>query len=113
MCERRDAWVTSRTSMPVHQHAALEGVVEARDEVDEAGLAGAAAADEGDGLARLGVDDDVLEHDVAGLVAEGDMLQVHAALDLVRVRWHPACPRPPAPRPVIWKMRAREARARL
>ena len=70
----------------VDQDAALERVVEARDEVDQAGLAGAAAADQGDGLAGLGADRDVLEDDVAGLVAEGDMLQVDAALDVARVR---------------------------
>ena len=44
------------------RHAALRRVVEARDQVDQAGLARTGSAQDGHRLARLGHQVDVLEH---------------------------------------------------
>ena len=38
---------------PVHEHRALRHIVEARDQVDQRGLAGAGLSDQGDDLVRL------------------------------------------------------------
>ena len=65
---------------PVQQHLAAGDVVEAGDQVDEAGLAHAGAAHDGDGLAGPGHKVDVVEHVVAaapGLVLEVHMAELH------------------------------------
>ena len=51
ICARSDASVTSRMSRPSIRIAPRGHVVEARQQVDERGLAGAAAADDGHHLA--------------------------------------------------------------
>ncbi len=71
--------------VPVQQHAPLGRVHEARDEVDQGGLAGAGAADDRDGLPCAGGEGDVLEHGSLGAgIGEGDVLegQLDRALDL-------------------------------
>ncbi len=65
----------------VDQHRAAVDIVEARDQVDDGGLAGAGWADDGDRLAGLGGEADVLQHRLSCLIGGADVLEVHLALD--------------------------------
>ena len=71
---------TARTSAPSIVSAPAGHVVEARDEVDERGLAAARAADDGRRLARLDDERDVAQDRVLGArVAELDVAELEAA----------------------------------
>ena len=63
----------------VDQHLAAVDVVEARDQVGDRGLARAGRADQGDGLAGLGAEADVLEDRPARIVGAGDVLELDRA----------------------------------
>ncbi len=69
----------------VEEDEAALAVVEARDEVDEGGLAGAGVSDEGDGLAGLGGEGEVVEDRAIGVVAEGDGAELDAGAEAVGV----------------------------
>jgi hypothetical protein len=73
----------------VEQHAAVLGVVEAREQARDGALARAGRADERQGLARRDVQVEPVEHRVVALVAEADGLEAnvaaHRALQLLRV----------------------------
>ena len=60
----------------------LLDVVEAVDEVGDGGLSGAGGAHEGDLLAGLGKEGDVVEHRLIRIVAEGDVVEAHVAPQL-------------------------------
>lgn len=80
-----------RLHRKVVQRDAVEGdasggrVVEARDEREQGGLAGAGGAGDGDGLAGLGDEGDVVQHGGAVTKTEGDMLEGDASAHLGRV----------------------------
>ena len=59
----------------VDQHAALLRLIEAGDQGDDAALAAAGGADQGDHLAGLGFEVDVVQDGPLGVVAEGDVLE--------------------------------------
>ena len=61
--------------------------VEAGEEVNEGGFAGAGLADEGDGLASLGVERDVMEDGEGGGVSEANVFKFHIASDLGGIIW--------------------------
>ncbi len=68
----------------VDENAAALRLVEAGEQADDAGLAGAGVADERDGLAGLGEEVDVVEHPAilgGGLVAEADVFKMDLAGD--------------------------------
>ena len=76
--------------VPVDQDAPFAGVVEARQQVDDAGLARACGAQQGDGLAGASLEVDIFEHGLAAAhVAEGDVFKLDGALD----GGHFDCPR--------------------
>ena len=81
ICRRRLARVTSRTSMAVDPHRAAHHIVEARDQVDDGGLAGAGGADDRDRLARLGDEADAAQHVLFLLVGGVDVIELHLADD--------------------------------
>ena len=60
--------------LAVDEHAARAGVVEARDEVGERGLAAAGVADEGEGAAGRDLEADALQHRPVD-VAEPDVVE--------------------------------------
>ena len=69
-----------------HFHAAFGNVVQAGDQLDQAGLGRAGAADDAQRLAGLDAEGDVAEHRAAGavLILEGDVVELDAAvLDLL------------------------------
>ena len=53
ICRRSETRSTWRTSYAIHPHLPLADIIEARDQVDQAGLARAGRADQGDHLVRL------------------------------------------------------------
>src|SRR5688500_7354709 len=61
------------------------GLVEAADEVDEGGLAGAALPDEADHLAGLDAEGDVLEDGLRLVVAERDVCELDLTADALDV----------------------------
>ena len=68
--------------MAVNGHLSSGHVVEARDEVDDGGLAGAGRAEQCHCLAWLGHETDILEHRFAPAeVAEVDLLESHLSLE--------------------------------
>ena len=69
----------------VDQHAAFVHVVEPAEQVHERRLAAAALADDADRFAGLDLEVDVAEHRLVPLVAERDVLELDAALDLRQV----------------------------
>ena len=73
---------TAPARRAVDQDLPLVRVVEAAEQVDQRGLAGAAGADQADHLARLDDEADVVQHRLARLVAEGDVLELDPALDV-------------------------------
>ena len=74
----------------VHDVNAVDGdpaginVVEPVQQVGDGGLARAGGAHEGDLLARLGIQADVLQHRLFRHIAEADVVQDHVALQLLR-----------------------------
>ena len=82
MFARSESSVTSRMSMPSIVIAAAGDVVEARQQVDDRRLAAAGRAEQGDDLARLRLEVDVAEHGADRVVAEGDVVEAHVALDV-------------------------------
>ena len=60
----------------------LLDVVEAVDEVGDGGLSGAGGTHEGDFLAGLGKEGDIVEHHLIRIVAEGDVVEAHVAPQL-------------------------------
>ena len=68
----------------VHGDAAALEVIEAQDEVDEGGLAAAGGAHDGHPLARLHRQGEVLDQGAALVVAEGDIAEIHPALDALQ-----------------------------
>ena len=77
--ERSSARSSSRTSMPSSVTRPAVDVVEARQQADDGGLAGAGRAHERDALARLDREADVAEHAVLVLVGERHVLERDAA----------------------------------
>ena len=69
----------------VQQDAPAGHVVEAHQQVDERGLAAARFADDGDDLARLGGEGHVVQHGHILGVAEGHVVELHAALAVLEV----------------------------
>ncbi len=65
--------------------AAVGGVIEARDQVDDRGLARAGRAQQGDHLAGLGLQRDVVQHLMVAEVGERDILETDVAFD--RGQW--------------------------
>ena len=66
----------------VEQDLAFGGVVEARDQLDHGGLALAVFADQGDALAGLDGEVEVLQHAALGAgIGEGDVAEFEAAAD--------------------------------
>ncbi len=70
----------------VDEHLAAGGQIELGDEVDDRAFAAAGLADEGDGLAGLGGEVDVVQDRLLRIVAEGDVLELDAAVDRRAVR---------------------------
>ena len=60
-------------------------LVEAHEQVDQRGLAGAGRADDGDRLAGLGLQRKILDQRFGRIVAELDMVEPHQALDVLDV----------------------------
>ncbi len=65
----------------VEQDAAAPGIEEARDEGGEGAFPGAGGADEGDDFSGGDFQADTAQHGLAGLIAEGDVFKLDAALD--------------------------------
>ena len=63
----------------VDPHRAIGDVVEASEQARDGALAGAGAPDDGDGLTRVQVQIEVLEHVGAVGVVEGHVVEVHVA----------------------------------
>ena len=63
----------------VNQNPTGSRFVEAADQIDDGGLAGAGFADKCDGLAMIDMEVEVLKHLLAILIAEGDVLKVDVA----------------------------------
>ena len=64
--------------VPVDGDAAFGRIVEARQQVDDGGLAGAGGAEQRNRLAGLGFKGDILQHRVAAAeIAEGHVLELH------------------------------------
>ena len=61
------------------------GEVELRQQVDDRGLAAAGVADQGDGLARLGDDVDLVQDAALGGVAEADLVELDPAVEAGQV----------------------------
>ena len=81
ICERSEFEGHIAQIVPVDGDAPFGGIVEARQQVDDGGLARAGGAQQGDRLARLGLEADILQHRLAAAeVAEGDILEAHPAL---------------------------------
>src|SRR5690606_319449 len=59
----------------VDRHAALQHVVEARDQVDNGGLAGAGRAEQGDDLSGRGVQRHVVQNFPTAKIGEGNVFQ--------------------------------------
>ena len=66
----------------VDADAAAVQLVKAHQQVDHGGLAGACRADDGDLLPRMRDGRKVVDDDLAGVVAEADVLERHLALHL-------------------------------
>src|SRR6185312_12524600 len=79
----------SRDVDAVEGDPALIQLVEAQDEVDERGLAGAGGTDDGNGVAGLGHQREVLDERLLRLISEGDSLELDAAPHRRRNRWRP------------------------
>jgi hypothetical protein len=56
-------------------------IVEAGDQVDDGGLAGAGGADDGDGLPGLGAEADIAQHGLPGQVFGADVVEDYPPLD--------------------------------
>ena len=69
----------SRISTPPIRIAALLHIVEAQQQIGQRGLAGAGMADNGDGLAGLNREADVLQHPFLAVVGEPDLVEFDAA----------------------------------
>ena len=65
----------------INAHRAIGDVVEARQQVDDGGLARAGGADDGNGLAWFSLQADILQDRNALLVRGMDMIELHAPLD--------------------------------
>ena len=61
----------------VDQHAARRGVVEARDQAEQSGLARAGFADDGHAFTGRDREVDAPQHRVSGGVVERDVLEAH------------------------------------
>ena len=68
--------------MAVDQDRALAHIVEATQQADDGRLARAGWADQGDGLAGLGGQVDLLQHRLACLVCKAHIVERDLALDL-------------------------------
>ena len=62
-------------------------LVEAHDQVDERGLAGAGRADDGDGLTGLGHERERLDEQPVGVVGKGDVAELDPAAPASAPRW--------------------------
>src|SRR5262249_38331859 len=71
----------------VERDASRVELVEAHDEVDEGGLAGAGGSDDRDRLSWVDGQGEVLDERLIGLVAEGDLLETDLAVPYVGKRW--------------------------
>ena len=60
-------------------------LIEAHEQVDQRGLAGAGRADDGDRLAGLGLQRQVLDQRLGRIVAELDVVEAHQTLDVLDV----------------------------
>ncbi len=71
--------------MPADQDAPAFGLIEAAQQVDDGGLAAAGGAHQGDGLAGLDVQVEVLDHRLVVLIPEVHMVENDVAADGARV----------------------------
>ncbi len=63
--------------MTIHQDGAVVDIVEAHQQLDHGGLAGAGRTDDGDLLAGFGVEREVVDDDLIRVVTEVDILEIH------------------------------------
>src|SRR5262249_54649303 len=61
--------------------ALIRDVIEASEQVDDRGLAGAARPDDGDDLAGMDLERDVMQDRLFGVVTKGDVLEFDLATD--------------------------------
>ena len=77
ICARSDSSVTSRRSWPSMVMRPSRRVVEARQQVDDGGLARAGGAQQGDGLARQRLEADLFQDRIAAAeIAEGHIARI-------------------------------------
>ena len=69
----------------IHQDGAAVDIIEAHQQFDHGGLAGAGRADDGDLLAGFGVEGEIVDDDLIRAVAEVDILEIHAALHIAQL----------------------------
>src|SRR3990172_8980376 len=75
--------------MTIDGHPALAGVVKARQQVDDGGLAGAGGTQQRHSLPGFGGEADLIEHRLAAAkIAKSDILEAHPARD----DWQGLCP---------------------
>ncbi len=66
----------------VHGDSAFDWIIEPAQKINNRSFSCACVPDQSDSLARLGCEADVMQHDLAGVVAEGHILELHPADDL-------------------------------